>query len=316
MPEVTPVPASKFPLATAILDELGKQMPFMLKAAQESHGTPLSQRLPELEFVAGRLRAMSDGVPDWISRAVKSYVVLSLEFLKLQRRLEETGRYLYSSERETLAHVYSSERVFGDYYLGGLLLSEALWPNHFRFTEGFTQDFLPQLPPDARVLEVGVGTGYHLAKLLSARPNVRYAGLDISQYAIDFARRFAFGAEEIPGITFTLANATQGIDVPRAAFDGVICGEVLEHVDDPGALLSELRRVIKPAGRAFVTTVAFAANIDHVFLFENAQQIRALLTEYGWDVEHEWVLPVYPQDSADAHRRPINYGAVITPRPA
>jgi 2-polyprenyl-3-methyl-5-hydroxy-6-metoxy-1,4-benzoquinol methylase len=311
LPEARAASGSTFPLATAILDELGKQMPFMLKAARQGHGTPLSQRLPELEFVAEHLRDMADGESDWIARAVKSYVVLSLEFLKLQRKLEETGRYLFSSERETLANVYSSERVFGDYYLAGLLLSEALWPNHHRFGEGFSHEFLSGLPPNARVLEVGVGSGYHLAKLLGMRPDVRYTGVDISQYAIDFARRFALRDKEIAGITFRLANATDGLGEPPASFDAVICGEVLEHVDDPGALLAELRRVIKPGGRAFVTTVAFAANIDHVYLFENAQQIRDLLSACGWEIEQEWVLPVYPQDSAEAHRRPLNYGAIV-----
>jgi len=311
LPEARPAAESTFPLAAAILGELGRQMPFMLKAAREGHGTPLSQRLPELEYVAEHLRDMAAGETDWIARAVKSYVVLSLEFLKLQKKLEETGRYLFSSERETLANVYSSERVFGDYYLAGLLLSEALWPNHHRFGEGFTHDFLAGLPPDARVLEVGVGSGYHLAKLLGARPDVRYTGIDVSSYAIDFARRFALGDKEIAGITFSLANATEGIGEPPASFDAVICGEVLEHVDDPGVLLSELHRVIKPQGRAFVTTVVFAANIDHVFLFESAQQIRDLLSARGWETEQEWVLPVYPQDSPEAHRRPINYGAIV-----
>jgi ubiquinone/menaquinone biosynthesis C-methylase UbiE len=313
LPDVEPIGDSRYPLATAILDELGKQMPFMLRAAKETPGTPLAERLPELEFIGARLRNMSHGAADWIARAVKSYVVLSLEFLKLQKELEKTGRYLHSSERETLPKVYSSERVFGGYYLAGLLLSEALWPNHFVFTESFVADFASRLPKGAKVLEVGVGTGYHLAKLFNARPDISYLGIDVSQFAIDFARKFASDELDDKTAEFVLANATAGIEAPLAAFDAVVCGEVLEHVDDPAALLAEIKRVVNPSGTAFVTTVAFAANIDHVFLFENAAQIRALIVSTGWRILNEWVLPVYAQDTADSHKRPLNYGAVIAP---
>jgi SAM-dependent methyltransferase len=38
-----------------------------------------------------------------------------------------------------------------------------------------------------------------------------------------------------------------------AAFDGILCIEVLEHVDDLALLLSELNRVLKPGGRLILS---------------------------------------------------------------
>ena len=289
-------------------------MPFMLKAARDGYGTPFEERLPELEFIATRLRAMHGAELGWAQKAVKSYVVLSLEFLKLQKLLEQTGRYLYSSERETHASVYQNEEVFGGYYLPGLLLSEALWPNHHRLAAGLRDEFFPLIPANGKVLEVGVGSGYHLAELMRSREDVRYDGFDISRFAIDFAERFALDSAQRQRASFVLGDAVCGIDVPEASYDAIICGEVLEHVDDPGKLMSEFRRILKPRHYAFITTVIFAANIDHVFMFEDAVAIREFIVENGWSIVRDWVLPIYAQDSPEARKRPMNYGAIVTPR--
>ncbi|WP_233841076.1 class I SAM-dependent methyltransferase [Dyella sp. 2HG41-7] len=40
---------------------------------------------------------------------------------------------------------------------------------------------------------------------------------------------------------------------PNECFDGVACLEVLEHVPDPMAVMTEIERVLKPAGRAWIS---------------------------------------------------------------
>jgi SAM-dependent methyltransferase len=44
-----------------------------------------------------------------------------------------------------------------------------------------------------------------------------------------------------------------GLPVPDASFDAVLCTQVLEHVDDPGAVVSELHRVLRPGARLWLT---------------------------------------------------------------
>lgn len=40
---------------------------------------------------------------------------------------------------------------------------------------------------------------------------------------------------------------------PDASFDGVLCNQVLEHVFEPTAFLSEIHRVLRPGGRLLLT---------------------------------------------------------------
>lgn len=308
-----PKPTENTELACAILTELGHQMPFLLRAT--AAGSPsLAARLSELENIGRNLSRLYGEKEAWIAKTVRGYVMLSLEFLKLQRELEKSGRYLLSSEREALQAAYDNEKVFGGYYLPGLLLSEALWPNHFVLGQAFKQSLVSELPKNAHVLEVGVGTGYHLDLLLTCRPDVRYTGFDISSYAIDFCRHYAFGTSgEDQRVNFIQGNVSDGLPFPGERFDAIVMGEILEHIDNPAAVLRDAIRTLRPEGAMFLTTVAFAANIDHIFMFERIADIRDILADTGWEIKREWPLPVYPSDNPEMPRRPMNYGALLVP---
>jgi 2-polyprenyl-3-methyl-5-hydroxy-6-metoxy-1,4-benzoquinol methylase len=129
---------------------------------------------------------------------------------------------------------------------------------------------------------------------------------------VDFARSFAIDSGTTPNVTFELQSATKGLPYPDTRFDAAICSEVLEHVEDPGALLREIRRTCRPDASLFMTTVVFAANIDHIYLFEDANQIRSLIDDNGWTIEREWIYPVYDSEP-EAFRKPASYGAVLRP---
>jgi SAM-dependent methyltransferase len=68
------------------------------------------------------------------------------------------------------------------------------------------------------------------------------------------------GAAEIVGFDVPgnphadLHGSIDAIPVEEASFDVVLCLQVLEHVPDPAAAVRELRRVVKPGGRVFLST--------------------------------------------------------------
>jgi hypothetical protein len=43
--------------------------------------------------------------------------------------------------------------------------------------------------------------------------------------------------------------------------------------------------------------VIFAANFDRIYIFEHADDIRKFLLKCGWEINNEWVFPIYPIDS-------------------
>ncbi|HXQ95126.1 MAG TPA: class I SAM-dependent methyltransferase [Thermoplasmata archaeon] len=96
-----------------------------------------------------------------------------------------------------------------------------------------------------RVLDVGCGHGF--GALLLKGSFREYLGVDVDEPAIEWANRIV--APAAPGARFATPAGR-----PAGLFDAVTCFEVLEHVDDPAALLRELRAAVVPGGSVFLST--------------------------------------------------------------
>lgn len=93
--------------------------------------------------------------------------------------------------------------------------------------------------PEGVLLDVGCGSGHYL-DLLRALGWSRLVGVDIGSRAVRTAVQSGLEAYE---------GDLRSVGFPDATFDAVSMSHVLEHVDDPVALLREVRRVTKPDGR-------------------------------------------------------------------
>lgn len=95
-----------------------------------------------------------------------------------------------------------------------------------------------------RVLDIGVGTG---ATLPHYPPGCRVVGIDTSAGML---RRAARRAREL-GLHFTPAVMdAQHLAFPGGSFDTVVSSLVLCSVSDPQRALCEVRRVLRPGGKA------------------------------------------------------------------
>jgi SAM-dependent methyltransferase len=99
---------------------------------------------------------------------------------------------------------------------------------------------LADVRPGDRVLDLGCGAGRFLALLEDG------VGVEIAEEAATRARA------NVPGADVRVIE-DESLPVGHGEFDLVWCSEVLEHIPDVGATLNEVRRVLRPGGRALIT---------------------------------------------------------------
>ena len=106
-----------------------------------------------------------------------------------------------------------------------------------------------------RVLDVGSGNGGVALAVASLGHEVH--ALDVAANPV-FRRALARLAPDfLPGGSCAAVVASgAAIPFPDDAFDAVLCLETIEHVDDPGALGSEIMRVLRPGGICLAMTPA------------------------------------------------------------
>jgi SAM-dependent methyltransferase len=98
------------------------------------------------------------------------------------------------------------------------------------------QEFLPRTTGPLRALDLGCGTGAMAVRL--ARLGIHVTLLDSSSQMLDLARRAAQDAGVTDKIELKHGDTTQWANLLDAgSFDVILCHNVLEYVDAPGAVL-------------------------------------------------------------------------------
>jgi SAM-dependent methyltransferase len=138
------------------------------------------------------------------------------------------------------------------------------------------------LARDARVLDVGCGTGIMLLELAQRFDGA--AGIDYSRLALDFCRRR--GLQRLTrGDATRLPYASNGLDV-------VLALDVVEHLDDDAGCVAELARVCRPGGHVLVHVPAFPLLwsdkdvLNHHRRRYRRAGLRALIESAGLEVRH------------------------------
>ena len=158
-----------------------------------------------------------------------------------------------------------------------------LWGEHrarYRFA-------LERLRPGQRVLDVACGAGFGLEML--SRAGVSVIGVDYDHAPL----------AHINGLrTVVQADATR-LAFDDDSFDSVVSFETIEHVRDAGALVTEIRRVLKPGGLLILSTPnrAFRASTNPFHIREfTSDELQQLLSKH---FEH---VTLYGQKPSEQYR--------------
>lgn len=160
----------------------------------------------------------------------------------------------------------------------------------------FVDRLLHRLPPGARVLDLGCGTGLPTSRQL-VDAGCRVTGTDISPVMLDLARR------NVPEARIIQADMLD-LDPEAARYDAVVAYFSLLHL--PRARIPETLRLIHgalaPGGRLCLSMVE--ADVDDItipFLGSPVRvtgylrdDLRAVLTTAGFRVEDEEAFPYAP----------------------
>ncbi len=101
------------------------------------------------------------------------------------------------------------------------------------------------------ILEIGPGPGHLAERLLELLPDAHWMGLDVDPAMLDAAERRLTRAGTRERATFVEADVSQ-MPFPDASFDLVVSSLSAHHWPDAERGFGEIRRVLRPGGRALV----------------------------------------------------------------
>jgi SAM-dependent methyltransferase len=147
--------------------------------------------------------------------------------------------------------------------------TEALYAARALTIHALVNRFAP-LPPSPRVVEVGCGGVGVVSYLPDAglRIGVDPLALEYQRWYARWPRRAAMGAA-----------AGEALPFRDAAFDLVLCDNVIDHAERPSSIVSELCRVLRPGGVLF-----FTVNVHHP-LYQFVSRLHGVWNAIGLRVE-------------------------------
>ncbi len=122
------------------------------------------------------------------------------------------------------------------------------------------------------ILELGCGTADITRDIATSGADRRVTALEVDE----IAHQNNLQISDLPNVVFKLAGA-ESIPLDDAAVDVVFMFKSLHHVpvDRMGQAMQEIRRVLKPGGKAYISEPVYAGAFNDILrLFHDEQAVR------------------------------------------
>jgi len=193
----------------------------------------------------------------------------------------------------------------------GLALSQYLWSTHYEMFNHLKSEVKKNKNKINSYLEIGPGHGLFLKNAIDIlNNNVKMTAIDISPVSLDISKSIInhfYPNKEVSFINEDMLN----LDLD-SAYDFIVMGEVIEHVEKPDLLLKKIAKLLANKGKAFISTCVNCPAIDHVYHFRTVDEIRDMFSSCGLSIVSEKVLPVenMPMSEIVDKKITINYSAI------
>ncbi len=238
---------------------------------------------------------------------IECYLHMITDMIEERVNFIREGKYSNNSFEDVEKRIYGNPKIM-TYHMHGLVLAQYLWFDQYERILFFTENLKKYCSKSTKYLEIGGGHGLYVNQAIDLLQEIEQFDLvDISQSSLDLAK----GIINNKKVNFYLKNIFDFTENQK--YDFVTMGEVLEHVENPLSLLSKIGAFLKENGTCFITTPINAPMIDHIYLFNNANEIKDLFNKAGFEIIEEKIVisEKLTQKQAAKFKVPIMYAAFL-----
>jgi 2-polyprenyl-3-methyl-5-hydroxy-6-metoxy-1,4-benzoquinol methylase len=239
--------------------------------------------------------------------SIDCYLHMIDDMLEERNKFIRNGKYSNTSFEEVKKTIYGNSEIM-TYHMHGLVLAQFLWFDQYARFKFFIGNLKKYFHSNQKYLEIGGGHGLYADETIHLIPEISQIDLvDISQSSLSLAQ----GIINNHKVNYFLKNIFDFSNVEKYNF--ITVGEVLEHVEDPLSLLKKIYKLLKEKGVCYITTPINAPMIDHIYLFNNVEEIRNLFHSARFEVIEEKIVisEKVSQKKAEKFKVPIMYAAFI-----
>jgi ubiquinone/menaquinone biosynthesis C-methylase UbiE len=107
------------------------------------------------------------------------------------------------------------------------------------------------------------------------------SAFDISPSSIRIAQSLAGAAGSADRATYHEQDVHDLLAQPAGTADAVVCNFLIEHLEEPAALLRVVHHLLAAGAVGFVSAALTAAQVDHIYEFRHESELVLLAEQHG-----------------------------------